>query len=187
MSNWKVQPYLYKEFPNFKLTPNIACFDIDQTIIEPKSKYKFPINKDDWVLLYKNKTKEVLEKLIREEQNYCVIFISNQAGLKTQEQINSWTEKIDDVVFELNIPVRVYASLGKDIYRKPFPTIWNLIREDFSINKIKINYEKTYYCGDAAGRVGDHSQSDYKFALNCGLRFELPETIFSDKIITLLK
>ncbi len=34
------------------------------------------------------------------------------------------------------------------------------------------------YCGDAAGRPGDWSDSDLAFALNCGLQFLTPERLF---------
>jgi bifunctional polynucleotide phosphatase/kinase len=46
--------------------------------------------------------------------------------------------------------------------------------------------EECIYVGDAAGRKknknvkADHSNVDYKFALNLGCRFMLPETFFLD-------
>jgi bifunctional polynucleotide phosphatase/kinase len=38
--------------------------------------------------------------------------------------------------------------------------------------------EDSFYCGDACGRQGDHANTDYKFALNCGLEFKTPEMLF---------
>lgn len=35
--------------------------------------------------------------------------------------------------------------------------------------------EKSLYVGDAAGRKGDHSNTDFTMALNAGLNFETPE------------
>lgn len=182
ISQWKTDPYLNKNYPNFELKSKIAAFDIDTTIITTKSKKKFAINKDDWMLLYKE-TKEVLEKLNKE--GYSIIFISNQAGLKTGEDISGWTTKIDNVQQLLNIPISVYASTGKDMYRKPLPTFWNIISDSYKGSKVKLDKKNSYYCGDAAGRAGDaagragdHSDTDYKFALNCGLTFYVPEETF---------
>ena len=36
----------------------------------------------------------------------------------------------------------------------------------------------TFYCGDAAGRIGDFSDSDKEFAKNAGIPFITPEEIF---------
>ena len=47
---------------------------------------------------------------------------------------------------------------------------------------MKIDMNKSFYCGDAAGRKDgkhkDFSDSDYKFALNSGLPFKTPENLF---------
>ena len=51
--------------------------------------------------------------------------------------------------------------------------------------------ENSFYCGDAAGRPAtairkkDFSADDRNFALNCGLKFELPESIFLEKNVYL--
>jgi bifunctional polynucleotide phosphatase/kinase len=38
--------------------------------------------------------------------------------------------------------------------------------------------EKSFFVGDAAGRKGDHSDTDRKWAINAGLRFHVPEELF---------
>ena len=76
-------PYLYGKTKDFKFKKNIASFDIDGTIIIPKSGKVFPKDYNDWKFLYKNtidKLKEYYNK------DYCIIFISNQGGLKTSEK-----------------------------------------------------------------------------------------------------
>ena len=40
---------------------------------------------------------------------------------------------------------------------------------------VKVSLEDSFYCGDAAGRPGDYSDTDRKFARNVGVRFETPE------------
>jgi bifunctional polynucleotide phosphatase/kinase len=41
-----------------------------------------------------------------------------------------------------------------------------------------IDKEKSFYCGDAAGRVNDHSNDDILFSTNIGLKFYSPEMLF---------
>ncbi len=47
---------------------------------------------------------------------------------------------------------------------------------------VDIDLKKSFYCGDAAGRVKgkkkDFSDSDYKFALNINITFFTPEMLF---------
>ena len=52
---------------------------------------------------------------------------------------------------------------------------------------ITIDYESSFYSGDSAGRKinpttkkADLKDSDYKFALNSGLKFICPEELFVD-------
>lgn len=49
--------------------------------------------------------------------------------------------------------------------------------------------DKSFYCGDSAGRVynpttkkEDYSDVDLKFALNIGVDFKVPESIFCDEL-----
>jgi len=157
---------------DFKYMNNIACFDIDNTIIKTKSKKTFPIDRNDWTWLYDNTTTKIQELY---KNNYCIIFISNQYILKTDNQLTEWQSKLSKMIEILNIPILIYASKQKDKYRKPLPFIW---RELIVPNIKKIDYKKSFYCGDAMGRPDDHSDCDIKFASNCNLPFILPEELF---------
>ena len=64
----------------------------------------------------------------------------------------------------------ILAATKEDIYRKP--NIGWLSTLQFT------DKSKSFYCGDAAGRPDDFSDSDIKFAQNAGLTFYLPEQIF---------
>jgi bifunctional polynucleotide phosphatase/kinase len=166
-------PYLYGQIKDFEYKKNIASFDIDGTIISTKSGKVFPKDYADWRFLYENtitKLKEYYNK------DYCIIFISNQGGLKTIEQKNDWKKKINNIVKEIKIPICIYASTDNYLFRKPLPTIWNIIK-----SKILIS-DKSFYCGDACGRKNDHNDTDYKFALNCGIIFLTPEMCFLDEL-----
>ena len=91
---------------NFKFMNKVACFDIDGTLINTKSGKTFPINGNDWVWLYDNiKTK--IQELYKNK--YCIIFVSNQAILKTDEKLIEWQTKLNKMIQELDIPILVYA------------------------------------------------------------------------------
>jgi len=70
------------------------------------------------------------------------------------------------------------AATKKDDFRKPNTGMW-----DFIVAKNTIK-EKSFYCGDAAGRPrsgatgADHSADDMIFARNVGLSFYTPESFF---------
>lgn len=145
----------------------IAGFDLDDTIIKTKSGKKFPVDNDDWVLLYPE-VKSVLKQLIKD--NYYIVIISNQKGLKTVEAIEEWKSKLDDICKLLSVPITIYGILGDNQYRKPLPTVWNLITQQSN--------QSNFYCGDAAGRDGDFSNTDITFALNVGIQFYTPEHKF---------
>ena len=50
---------------------------------------------------------------------------------------------------------------------------------DELLNLINIDIKHSFYCGDAAGRNNDFSNSDRLFAHNCNLEFILPRKLFS--------
>lgn len=58
--------------------------------------------------------------------------------------------------------------------------MWDLFVKECN-DKIKIDKKASFYCGDAAGRKPplvkkkDFSDSDYKFALACDLKFYTPD------------
>ena len=82
--------------------------------------------------------------------------------------------------------MEVYVSTHLDKYRKPSIYFWKLFEDRLSrISGQKINYDESFYCGDCAGRkfnpttkVADLKDSDYKFAINAGLKFLTPEDLF---------
>ena len=73
---------------NFQIEPNrekIACFDLDHTLIKPKSGKTFPIDKNDWTWIYSNvpvKLKELYDdnfnkKLVNYNDKNLIIFAFN--------------------------------------------------------------------------------------------------------------
>lgn len=154
-----------------------ACFDLDDTLITPKSGNKFATSGDDWKFMFPN----VVDKLLElNTDKYIVVIITNQAGIsknKNNVGVKEWKNKIGMIVEKLGIPIIIYASLDHDHYRKPFPTFWEMLTNNLDNNSEQC-VGKSFYCGDACGRKTDFSDSDIKFAHNCGIKFILPEMVF---------
>lgn len=73
------------------------------------------------------------------------------------------------------------ASIGRnDEYRKPSPSMWTYFTKTLN-SDLQIDFSKSFYCGDAAGRPKDHSNDDRMFAKNNGLNFHTPESFFLEQ------
>jgi bifunctional polynucleotide phosphatase/kinase len=173
--------YLEATSKDFKWKEKIASFDLDGTIIEVKSGKKFALNAEDWKFFgNKNIITNKLKELI--DDNFCIVIISNQKGIgksKNNTSKEEWKKKLDDIYKKINLPLKVYASLYGDKFRKPFPTLFNkVIDKELKDKKLEIDKNNSFYCGDACGRNEDHSDTDYKFALNNKIKFYTPEELF---------
>ena len=159
--------------PNFKLVEKVAAFDLDGTLITTKSKKKFPQDENDWVWNYPNVPNE-LQDLVK--NGFCIIVVSNQGGIKDNEakKAEEWMTKLSNVVNAIGIEIKVLCSISKNKYRKPN----NTFIEEFFPSKM---HKDSFYCGDAVGRDGDFSDTDYKFAINAGIDFKTPENVFLGK------
>jgi bifunctional polynucleotide phosphatase/kinase len=173
--------YLDFTIGNFKLTDKLAGFDLDSTIIKTKSKKKFPVDDDDWVF-FCDAVVSKMRSLVTD--GYCIVIVTNQRGL-TKTGTDGWIKKINNIGKQLNVPLRCLASLENDMYRKPCVGLFKLLANQFS--KFSKFSTDSFYCGDAAGRKGDFSDTDYKFAVNCGLKFSVPERLFFDENVVLPK
>ena len=172
--------YYYLSKANRSSKPKIYCFDLDSTLIKTKSGAKFPKDANDWVFMYP-RTKEILTKL---NKDYHLVIMSNQKGFKTQNQINEFNKKINDIFNDLGFEMSIFIATEDDIYRKPHTGMYKLLLELLKENDD--NIDDLYYCGDAAGRLykdgsKDFSISDYYFAFNIDAIFELPENVFKQE------
>ena len=97
---------------------NIYSFDLDSTLIKTKSGAKFPKDANDWVFMYPT-TKEILTKL---NKDYHLGIMSNQKGFKTQNQINEFNKKINDIFDELGFEINsLLISKGRLKIAVEFP------------------------------------------------------------------
>lgn len=158
----------------------IYMFDLDYTIIKTASGKKFPIDKNDWMFLDPSvKTK------INSLTNGLVGIVTNQNGLKTDEDKQNWIEGQNQMLKLLKINF-IFASVMKDQYRKPLPGSYEYIKnhyKEINWDELKKN-NKIYYIGDAFGRdktlerKKDFSDTDIKYALNNEFKFKTPEIFF---------
>ena len=170
----------YNIIYNSKSYTKLACFDLDHTLIKPKSGSKLPKNKDDYMYMpyVINKLNELYEK------DYRIVIFTNQAG----KYLESVLQKIQNILLEL-MPIKldVMVATKDDYYRKPHTGAFELYLT--LINQNIKDFSEIFYCGDAAGRPTDFAYSDYAFAYNLSLKysrsikFYLPEEIFENKII----
>lgn len=81
--------------------------------------------------------------------------------------------------------MEVYVSTHLDKYRKPSVYFWRKFEERLNFESKEVDYESSFYCGDCAGRkmnpttkAADLKDSDFKFAMNIGVKFVTPEELF---------
>lgn len=169
---------------------SIISFDLDGTLVNTKSGAKFPRGSQDWKW-FNNKTLSKLQKI----QTPIVIF-TNQGGVvasKTSKSYVNFHTRAELILKELaengvNVQnIWIYASPKKpagykgdaqqfDKMRKPNTGMFDEFLKDFGTDKIDL--DKSYFIGDAAGRKNDFSNSDLEFAKNCKLHFNTPEEYF---------
>lgn len=150
---------------NSLLTPNtpirVAGFDLDDTIITTIDG-GFRKSADDIVLIPSRV--EALKAAIA--QGYLVVIFTNQFS-RSEAELQLNYSRIVNVLGILNLPVILCMATAKDNFRKPETGMWTYIESVYP----GIDRKSSFYVGDAAGRPGDHSDSDLKFAQALGIQF----------------
>mmetsp|Transcript_35323 Transcript_35323/g.76680 ORF Transcript_35323/g.76680 Transcript_35323/m.76680 type:complete len:346 (-) Transcript_35323:406-1443(-) len=179
----------------------VAAFDLDGTLIRPKSGNRFPINEKDWTP-FNPKVFKTLQKF--HDDGYRVVIFSNQTGMgakvkgKKSATIRKKLDLIDEALrgdrFKkggLTFPFIFFCAPGtpddarkNPNYKKPAPGMFEVFTERFNANfsvGAGLDMEASFYCGDMAGRPGDIDVTDKEFANAVGLRhFKTPEEIFGE-------
>ena len=160
----------------------VVAFDLDHTLIKPKSGRTHPKDKDD-IILFDPKVINTLEDY--HKKNYQIVIFSNQDDLLNKPDRKEIVINRLNIFMSMlevhNINISVLISTSRDFCRKPNTGMWNYFLK-------KINYEvdikKSFFVGDAAGRIKDKqnkkdfSCSDRMFAHNIELKFYTPEAFF---------
>ena len=137
---------------------NMASFDYDWTLVNPKSGNQFPSNIDDWEWMYPC-IPETIKKYYYD--NYMIVIFTNQS--------KKWKHvQIQNVLNSLDIPLFIVIASYKSYY-KPNVELFNIF-----INNNIINKNNSFYVGDAIGRKNDFSDSDKIFANNIGINIYSP-------------
>mmetsp|Transcript_38602 Transcript_38602/g.43843 ORF Transcript_38602/g.43843 Transcript_38602/m.43843 type:complete len:191 (+) Transcript_38602:1038-1610(+) len=119
------------------------------------------------------------------DDGYKIVIFTNQGGVsKGQTTTNEIKTKLNAIQQKLDIPIQVFASTTKDVYRKPALGMWEYMEDKMNGDET-VDRKKCIYVGDAAGRPAegkirkkDFSDGDLKFALNIGAKFQTPEEFF---------
>ena len=196
-NNWeKVDTVIIKQYNNFQPGEKLIAFDLDDTLINQKDGKKFTYKEsfpNDWKTIYdKKKMNEKLEEF--KSKNYIFAIFSNQSIISSgQIREDLFKERIDNIFNEaFKFPFIFFAATTKDYNRKPSIGMFELFENKYN-NNIKIDKENSNYIGDAAGREKTKTQkkgfsdSDYKFSINCNLKFLTPEEFFLNEKVTIPK
>lgn len=175
-------------FKESKPANKILSFDLDDTLITTKSGKLFAQTKDDWKFLFNfdNMKKKLVEYL---DKGYRLVIFSNQKGIgEGNTDIKLFKSKLNSFFEKLDLPIILFCSTQPDYFRKPSIGGFKLflIKYNQEYNQDNFDNKDSIYVGDAAGRPKttkkkkDFADTDYKFALNCGMEFKTPEDFFQD-------
>lgn len=171
----------------------VACFDLDGCLIKPKGSKTWPSASD--VLDFEQAFRGTFERVKEEYENgSCIAIITNQDQTTANaKRLQTWKTKVANIANVIDCPMIIFAALAKDGFRKPGRLIWDngIVQayveaggnaKDIDIDSsISIPEQASFFVGDAAGRVGDHSDTDRKWAINIGIPFYTPEEFFQSE------
>jgi bifunctional polynucleotide phosphatase/kinase len=136
-------------------------------LVCPKDNKTFPKDVEDWQWLYPQ-VPDVVRGFYK--KGYGIYIVTNQTKEWKKDQIVA-------VMHELGIPVTVCIAWIKE-ERKPSRFLFEEVFTEDQRSKMK----DLFMCGDALGRVNDHSDDDLKFGENIGAKKIIsPEMMFLGK------
>ncbi|ODV79748.1 PNK3P-domain-containing protein [Suhomyces tanzawaensis NRRL Y-17324] len=180
----------------------IAAFDLDGTLVNTKFGLSFARGPNDWKWWSpssreKSSVTTEIKTLLKED--YLLVIFTNQGGViadKSKKSYINFVQRVNAIVEDLkkkldddSIDVLVYASpkrpasgksSPKELHermRKPSTGMWNEM-EKFLNTFGSVDKALSFFVGDAAGRPGDHLDSDLMFARELEIEFKVPEGIF---------
>ena len=174
----------------------VAGFDLDDTLIRRPTRRGPDVQ---WELLDTSLPGKIAET---GRDGYIIVIFSNQGGMSINRNFDkmNWRRQMEAIIKLLFAGVKhyycaVYVSKKYDLYRKPNLGLWYAMKKDLrdEFPRVKIRISKlSFYCGDAAGRIGksaltgqkkgDHSDTDRKLAINIGIPFMTPEDYILDTV-----
>jgi len=89
----------------------MAAFDMDWTILKPKSGALFPKNAHDWCWLYKDTTRDKLKEL-HVKDGFRIVIFSNQGGVAHGKTSTKELEtKFTAIQSEVDVPMCFIAAI----------------------------------------------------------------------------
>lgn len=140
----------------------LAAFDFDSTL---------------WPYRGRGPSENLTRSFLTGLSSYFNLLIVSNRSAGTGAALAPLRKYVDELDLVAAGRVTVYAPTAHDRDRKPHTGAWEHYLETFCAGT---RPRFVFYCGDAAGRPGDHSACDYAFALNIGARFTTPETLFGE-------
>jgi bifunctional polynucleotide phosphatase/kinase len=141
----------------------IAAFDLDWTIIRPKSVGTFLKDVDDWTW-YRPSVPEKIKSM--HEKGFKIFIFTNQTREFKKDTIRN-------VISHFDFPITVGIGFGKnDPLRKPNRALFDkYVTEEWDHNS-------SVYVGDANSKITSWSDTDKIFAENVGINFMHPNIFF---------
>ncbi|KAF2314391.1 hypothetical protein GH714_025999 [Hevea brasiliensis] len=146
----------------------IAAFDFDGCLAKTSVKR---VGADAWSLMYPS-IPDKLQSLYND--GYKLVIFTNESNIdrwknKRQIAVDSKVGRLNNFIEHVKVPIQVFIACGyshgnmEDPFRKPKPGMWWIMEKHFN-SGISIDMDNSFYVGDAAGRIDDHSDTDIKFA-----------------------
>mmetsp|Transcript_13516 Transcript_13516/g.49174 ORF Transcript_13516/g.49174 Transcript_13516/m.49174 type:complete len:277 (-) Transcript_13516:2030-2860(-) len=178
-NQWKVvqKSLLVRVDNSIRGSSRVAAFDLDGTLVDTKSGGRFARDADDWKF-FNDRVVPTVQKL--NDSGYHICIFSNQGSIRTAMEGKASLKtqlRIDKVAKALQVPLTAMCAAQQDQFRKPRTGMWDYLVS--SCNKgEEVDKSASFFVGDAAGRPGDFSDSDKKYAEAIGISFKTPEEAF---------
>lgn len=150
------------------ISPSVAGFDLDWTIVRPRSGFVAK-NEHDWAFL-----PNVIKLLKQYQKSYTIAIFTNE--LYTGKKLSIMIRRVRNIVKSLNknnIRPWVFMATKNQSMAKPKSRMFHELSKRMNINR-----GSSFYVGDMGGREHDITSIDSDFADNCSITFQRIEDIF---------
>lgn len=156
----------------------IAGFDMNDTLVTSKiGAPGYQVTVADWQY-YNDDVAWKLRELHNE--GYKIVIFTNQGNVRAAlegKRAQAVRGYVDALVGDLGVPVLVLVATQKDKFRKPQVGMWDFLRKSAN-GGVAVDRAASFYVGDAAGGLGEHSADDSDFAAAIGLQFHHTRDFF---------
>lgn len=185
-NEWKNEPpHVIYKVASGGLSPGakVACFALEGTLVVYRKNTEYPIDEHDWKWSgpgVPNKLKEL------HKQGFQLVVFTNQGSIKGALQgkgAAKITDRIDEIIGDLALPVTVYIATDKSDHNvyKPATGMWDFMVAHHMGGQGP-DTEASCYVGDAAGLEGDSGDSDKQFAAAVGVAFHAAAIFFGEGV-----